>query len=118
MDATKNGNRLGVCFDTCHVFDAGYDVVNELDDVLARFDRVIGLKRIGAVHLNDSLNASGSKKDRHARLGEGNIGWDAIARIINHPALSALPFYLETPNDMDGYAEEIRILKTLRNALP
>lgn len=104
---------LGVCLDTCHVFDAGYDVRDGLDGMLAEFDRVIGLRRLKAVHLNDSLNALGSKKDRHAKIGAGVIGLDGMARIINHPVLRGLPFYLETPNELPGYAEEIAILKGL-----
>ena len=89
--------KLGVCLDTCHVFDAGYDIVNDLDGVLERFDNLIGLDRLKAIHLNDSLNSCGSHKDRHARIGEGQIGLDAIVRIINHDALKHLPFLLETP---------------------
>lgn len=116
IDTAKAGKRLGVCLDTCHVFDAGYDIVNDLDGVLERFDRHLGLERLRAIHLNDSMNGLGSRKDRHAKLGEGNIGWDAIARVINHPALRDLPFYLETPNDLDGYAAEIAKLKTLRTS--
>lgn len=105
--------RLGVCLDTCHVYDAGYDIVNDLDGVLTRFDQIIGLKRLRAVHLNDSKNPMGSHKDRHACLGEGSIGLDALARIVNHPALRSLPFYLETPNDLPGYAREIALMKGL-----
>ena len=103
--------RLGVCFDTCHVFDAGYDIVNNLDAVLDEFDQVIGLERLKAIHLNDGKNPIGSRKDRHAKIGEGCIGTEALVRIINHPALRALPFCLETPNDVHGYAEEIALLK-------
>jgi deoxyribonuclease-4 len=106
---------LGVCLDTCHVYDAGYDVVNQLDDVLERFDQVIGLKRLYAIHLNDSMFGFESHKDRHAKIGEGKIGLEAIARIINHPALRHLPFNLETPNELDGYAAEIKLLKGLYN---
>ena len=111
IDAAKVGDRLGVCLDTCHVFDAGYDIVNDLDGVLKRFDRVVGLKRLRAVHLNDSLNPMGSRKDRHAKIGEGHIGREAFTRITNHPALRNIPFFLETPNDLDGYAREIADLK-------
>lgn len=114
IDASKNGKRLCVCLDTCHVFDSGYDIVNDLDGVLAHFDKVLGLGRLRAVHLNDSVHGLGTHKDRHAKLGEGKIVWKAIARIINHPALRELPFYLETPNDLDGYAREIAELKKLR----
>jgi len=106
--------KLGVCLDTCHVWDGGYDIVNDLEGVLADFDRRIGLDRLKAVHLNDSLNAHAAHKDRHACLGKGRIGLDALARIVNHPRLRDLPFYLETPNDLDGYRAEIALLKTLR----
>ena len=105
--------KVGVCFDTCHVFDAGYDIVNDLDGVLKDFDGIIGLDFLKAVHCNDSLNILGSHKDRHAGIGKGMIGLEAMKRIINHTALRELPFYLETPNDLAGYAEEIRILKEL-----
>ena len=111
MDASKTGGRLGVCLDTCHVFDGGYDIVNQLDDVLAEFDRIIGLDRLKAIHLNDSKNPMGSHKDRHEKIGQGSIGLDVMVRIINHPALRKLPFYLETPNELDGYAGEIALLR-------
>ena len=111
MDASKAGGRLGVCLDTCHVFDGGYDIVNQLDDVLEQFDRIVGLGRLKAIHLNDSKNPMGSHKDRHERIGEGFIGLDAMVRIVNHPALRDLPFYLETPNELDGYAREIALLR-------
>ena len=111
MDAAKAGDRLGVCLDTCHVYDAGYDIVGDLDGVLEEFDRVIGLDRLRAVHINDSKNPIGSHKDRHERIGEGSIGLDAMTRIINHPALRHLPFYLETPNELPGYAQEIALLR-------
>lgn len=104
-------DKVGVCFDTCHVSDAGYDIIGDLDGVLSEFDRVIGIDRLRAVHLNDSMNPPSSHKDRHAKIGEGFIGLDAIRRIINHPHLRELPFYLETPNDLDGYAREIALLK-------
>ena len=104
-------DKLGICLDTCHVWDGGYDIVNHLDDVLQEFDRIIGLERLKAVHLNDSMNDLGSHKDRHEKIGKGKIGMDAFERIINHPALRDLPFILETPNDDQGWAEEIRILK-------
>jgi len=111
MDASKAGDRLGVCLDTCHVFDGGYDIVNHLDDVLEEFDRVVGLDRLKAIHLNDSKNPMASHKDRHEKIGQGFIGLDAMVRIINHPALRSLPFYLETPNELDGYAAEIALLR-------
>ena len=111
MDKCRVGDRLGVCLDTCHVSDGGYDVVNHLDDVLEAFDRVIGLDRLCAIHLNDSKNPMGSRKDRHEKIGEGSLGLDAIVRIINHPQLHTLPFYLETPNEIDGYAREIALLR-------
>ena len=113
IDRSTNAKRLGVCLDTCHVFAAGYDVVNDLDGVLTRFDKALGLKRLKAVHLNDSMYGLGEGKDRHAKLGEGKIGLSAMGRIVNHPALRELPFYLETPNDLDGYAHEIAELKKL-----
>ena len=103
--------KLGVCLDTCHVYSAGYDIVNNLDAVLEQFDSVLGLERLHAIHLNDSLMPFASRKDRHARIGEGTIGLEAIARIINHPALRHLPFYLETPNELPGYAHEISVLR-------
>lgn len=105
-------SHVGVCLDTCHVWDAGYDIVGDLDGVLEEFDRVIGLDRLHAIHLNDSMNARGSHKDRHARIGEGEIGFKALAAVTNHPKLRDLPFYLETPNpDLAGYAEEITALR-------
>lgn len=111
IDLTEQEKLLGICLDTCHVWDAGYDIVNRLDEVLTEFDTIIGLKRLKAIHLNDSQNPMGSHKDRHARLGEGYIGLDAFKRIINHPALRNLPFYLETPNELDGYAKEIQLMR-------
>ena len=105
---------LGVCLDTCHVWDGGYDIVNDLDGVLAEFDRVIGLDRLKAIHANDSMNVLASHKDRHEKIGKGRIGLDAFARIVNHPRLRDLPFYLETPCDLQGYREEIALLKGLR----
>ena len=103
--------RLGVCLDTCHVSDGGYDIAGDLDGVLEEFDKVIGLGRLKAIHLNDSMNPLGSHKDRHQKLGEGTLGLEALERIINHPALRELPFYLETPNDLAGYAREIAMMK-------
>ena len=110
----KNGGRLGVCLDTCHVWDGGYDIVHDLDGVVAAFDRIIGLDRLKAIHLNDSLNVFTAHKDRHAQIGKGKIGLDALARVVNHPKLRDLPFYLETPCDLDGYRREIALLKGLR----
>ena len=106
---------LGVCLDTCHVWDGGYDVVGDLDGVVAEFDRIVGLPRLKAIHLNDSMNARSAHKDRHACIGKGKIGLDALARVINHPKLRDLPFYLETPCDLDGYRAEIALLKSLRS---
>ena len=111
IDRAAHGDQIGVCLDACHVFDAGYDIVNDLDGVLTEFDRVIGLKRLRAVHLNDSRNALGSHKDRHEKIGQGSIGEEAFARIVRHPALKNLPFFLETPNDLDGSRDEIRRLR-------
>ncbi|MBO5064609.1 MAG: deoxyribonuclease IV [Clostridia bacterium] len=113
IDKVKLNDKLGVCLDTCHVFDGGYDIVNNLDGVLQEFDEIIGLDRLKAIHLNDSMNFLGCRKDRHAKIGEGGIGIDAMAKIINHPELKHLPFYLETPNDSDGYKKEIKLLKRL-----
>lgn len=113
IDHVELSDKLSVCLDTCHIWDAGYDIVNDLDGVLTAFDRVIGLDRLKAVHLNNSLNDRGSHKDRHAKITEGRIPLDAIVRIIRHPALTALPFILETPNDDDGYAQEISLLRDL-----
>ena len=115
MERVKLNRKLGVCLDTCHVYSAGYDIVKNLDGVLEEFDSKIGLERLKAVHLNDSMTPFNSRKDRHAKIGEGTIGLDAIARIINHPKLSSLPFYLETPNELSGYAREIALLRSLRN---
>ncbi len=114
FDRTELSEKLGVCLDTCHVWDAGYDIVGDLDGILTEFDKVIGLNRLKAIHLNDSLNDRGSHKDRHARIGEGHIGWEAFTRIINHPALRELPFILETPNDDTGWTDEIARLRAAR----
>mgnify|MGYP005862010797 FL=1 len=114
LDRTELSEKLGVCLDTCHVWDAGYDIVGDLDGILTEFDKVIGLNRLKAIHLNDSLNDRGSHKDRHARIGEGHIGWEAFTRIINHPALRDLPFILETPNDDAGWTDEIARLRAAR----
>ena len=113
LDRTELSEKMGVCLDTCHVWDAGYDIVENLDGVLTEFDKSIGLGRLKAIHLNDSLNDRGSHKDRHARIGEGYIGWEAFTRIINHPVLKNLPFILETPNDDAGWAKEIAELQNL-----
>lgn len=114
IDRVKMPEMLGVCLDTCHVHDAGYDIVDDLDGVLGEFDRVVGLERLRAVHLNDSLNPRGARKDRHACIGEGHIGLEAFGRIVNHPKLRDLPFYLETPNELPGYAREIALLRGMR----
>lgn len=103
--------HMGVCLDTCHVYDAGYDIVNDLDGVIEEFDRIIGLDKLQAIHLNDSKNPFKSHKDRHETIGQGHIGLEAITRIINHPKLSHLPFFLETPNEIEGHEEEIKLLK-------
>lgn len=114
IDRVALSDKLGVCLDTCHVSDAGYDIADDLDGVLTEFDRVIGLERLKAVHINDSLNLRGSHKDRHARIGEGCLGAEALGRVVRHPALQGLPFVLETPNELAGYAREIALLKALR----
>ena len=111
IDRTELSDKLGVCLDTCHVSDAGYDIIHDPDGVLTTFDRIIGLDRLKAVHVNDSLNPPGARKDRHTKIGQGTIGEEALVRLVNHPALRELPFLLETPNDLSGYAEEIRLLK-------
>lgn len=111
LDQVELGDRLGVCLDTCHVWDAGYDIADHLDAVLEEFDHVIGLDRLRAIHLNDSKNPLGSHKDRHACIGQGAIGLEALVRVIRHPALKDLPFCLETPNDLSGYAREIALLR-------
>lgn len=111
LDACRCGERLGVCLDTCHVSDAGYDIVNDLDGVLAEFDRVIGLNRLKALHLNDSKNPCGAHKDRHEKIGQGYLGLETFRCILRHPALQGLPMILETPNELDGYAAEIALLR-------
>ena len=111
LDLADLSDHMGVCLDTCHVWDGGYDIVNHLDDVLSEFDRIIGIKRLKAIHLNDSQNPLGAHKDRHAKLGEGYIGIDTFKRIVTHPILGKLPFYMETPNDLDGYAREIHMMR-------
>ena len=114
LDRVEQKERMGVCLDTCHVYDGGYDIVNDLDGVLKRFDQIVGLEKLKAVHLNDDKNPLGSHKDRHEKIGEGTIGTEAFARIINHPALRELPFFLETPNELPGYKKEIALLRSLR----
>ena len=111
LDQVVLKEHMGVCLDTCHVWDSGYDIVNHLDEVITQFDNIIGLKKLKAIHLNDSLNPLGAHKDRHACIGEGHIGSEALLRVVNHPALRELPFYLETPNDLNGYAKEIQFLR-------
>lgn len=111
MDLVEKRDKLGICLDTCHVWDGGYDIINDLDGVLTEFDRIIGLDHLKAIHLNDSLNPLGSHKDRHARIGEGQIGLDALVRVIRHPALDGKPFILETPNDDEGWTREIALLR-------
>ena len=113
IDRVDLSDKLGVCLDTCHVSDAGYDIADDPDGVLTEFDRVIGLDWLRAVHVNDSLNPVGSHKDRHARIGEGCLGAEALGRVVRHPALQGLPFVLETPNELPGYAREIALLKEL-----
>ena len=113
IDRVELSDKLGVCMDTCHVWDGGYDIVNHLDGVLEEFDRVIGLGRLKAIHINDSMNPMGSHKDRHAKIGEGKIGLEAFGRIVRHPALQGLPFILETPNDDAGWAAEISMLRQM-----
>lgn len=114
IDKTEQKERLGVCLDTCHVYDGGYDILQDLDGVLAEFDRIVGLERLRAIHLNDSKNPIASHKDRHEKIGEGTLGLEGLVRVINHPKLRDLPFYLETPNELDGYAREIALLRGLR----
>lgn len=111
IDRVDLAEKVGVCLDTCHVFDGGYDIVHHLDEVLVLFDQVVGLERLKAVHLNDSMNGLGSHKDRHQKLGQGNIGLETMIEIINHPILREKPFYLETPNELEGYAKEIAVLR-------
>ncbi len=114
IDRVKLADHVGVCLDTCHVHDGGYDIIHDLDGVLDEFDQVIGLHRLKTIHLNDSKNDPGSRKDRHEKIGEGTLGFAAIVRVINHPLLRDLPFFLETPNEVEGYADEIRRLREAR----
>ena len=111
LDLVEKKDKMGICLDTCHVWDGGYDIVNDFDGVLEEFDRIIGLEKLKAIHLNDSLNVLGSHKDRHARIGEGRIGLEALVRVIRYPRLEGIPFILETPNDDEGWAAEIRTLR-------
>ncbi len=113
IDRVALGDKIGVCLDTCHVSDAGYDIVHDLDGVLTEFDKIIGLDRLKALHLNDSMNPTGSRKDRHQKLGKGFLGLEVFRNIVNHPALRDLPKVLETPNEPQGYAEEIRLLREM-----
>ena len=111
LDRVTLSEKMGVCLDTCHIWDAGYDIVSDLDGILTQFDQVIGLNRLRAVHLNDSMNPCGAHKDRHQKLGQGCIGLEALIRVVNHPALKNLPFILETPNEDEGYAAEIALMR-------
>ena len=113
MDMVELKDKLGVCMDTCHVYDAGYNIVEDLDGVLEEFDRIIGIDKLYGIHLNDSKNPYASHKDRHEKIGQGSIGLEGFSRILNHPVLKNLPFYLETPNELDGYKEEIALLRSL-----
>ena len=113
IDGVNLKEKLGICFDTCHVSDGGYDIKNNLDGVLKEFDKIIGLDRLKAIHINDSMNSIGSHKDRHQKIGEGYLGLNTFKNIINHPKLKDLPFYLETPNDLEGYEKEIELLKEI-----
>lgn len=111
LDRVECKECMGICLDTCHVWDGGYDIVNDLEGVIGKFDRIIGLEKLKAIHLNDSLNPLGAHKDRHVKIGEGCIGEEALKRVVTHPALKDLPFYLETPNELPGYAREIAVMR-------
>ncbi len=113
LDKVDLNEKMGVCLDTCHVWDAGYDIAGDLDGVIGTFDQIIGLNRLKAIHMNDSMNPLSAHKDRHEKIGEGHIGTDTMKQILNHPALKGLPVILETPNDDEGYAKEIALLKSL-----
>lgn len=113
LERVELKSHMGVCLDTCHVYDAEYDIVNHLEEVLEKFDKIIGLDKLKAIHMNDSKNPFGSHKDRHEKIGEGSLGVNAFERIINHPLLQGVPIYLETPNELDGYAKEIALLRQL-----
>ncbi len=117
LDRVTLPEKIGVCLDTCHVSDGGYDIVHDLDGVLTEFDRVIGLSRLKALHLNDSMNPAGAHKDRHARIGEGYLGLDTFRAIVNHPALRGLPMVLETPNELPGYEKEIALLRAMEGEM-
>lgn len=114
IDRVELSDKMGVCMDTCHIWDGGYDIVSHLDEVLQEFDDILGLERLKAIHINDSMNPCGARKDRHEKIGQGYIGEEAFRRIVNHPKLKDLPFYLETPNELDGYQSEIRLLKSFQ----
>lgn len=114
IDGVELKEKIGVCIDTCHIHESGYDIINNLDGVLEEFDTIIGLDKLKAVHLNDSKNPTGAKKDRHEKIGEGTLGIETIKKVINHKSLRDLPFFLETPNEIEGYAKEIELLKSLR----
>jgi len=114
-DGVELKEKVGFCLDTCHIFDGGYDIVNNLEGVLSEFDRILGIENLKVIHLNDSMNVLGSRKDRHAKIGEGNIGLEALVKVLTHPYLKELPFVLETPNDVDGYAKEIELLRGICN---
>lgn len=111
IERIELSEHIGVCLDTCHIWDGGYNLVDNLDKVLEEFDQVIGLNRLKAIHLNDSLNGCNTHKDRHAKIGEGEIGFEGLVRVVNHPLLKELPFYLETPNELEGYGKEIAMLR-------
>lgn len=113
LDRVQLSDKMGICLDTCHVWDGGYDIVEHLDEVLEEFDKIIGIHRLKAIHLNDSMNPCGAHKDRHEKIGQGHIGLEAFRRLVHHDKLRNLPFYLETPNELPGYAEEIALLKSL-----
>ena len=113
LEKVELKDHMGVCLDTCHVYDAEYDIVEHLDEFLETFDQIIGLQKLKAIHMNDSKNPFGSHKDRHEKIGEGSLGLEAFRRIINHPSLKGIPIYLETPNELDGYAQEIALLKSM-----
>ena len=116
IDGVEIKEKMGVCLDTCHIFEGGYDIVSDLEAVIERFDEIVGLDRLHAIHLNDSKNPLGAAKDRHEKIGEGTIGLETIKAVINHPKLKHLPFYLETPNELDGYAAEIKLLRNVYKA--
>lgn len=113
IDGVHLKHKMGVCIDTCHIYEAGYDIVTDLNAVIELFDEIVGLDRLHAIHLNDSKNPLGARKDRHEKIGEGSLGLETLKNVINHPKLKHLPFYLETPNELDGYAEEIKVLRNL-----